>query len=210
MKKRLLPLIMFGVLSSTSAMAFDMNAMHLYASLEVGYGFNEDKQINNDDDDIKETNDEFDIGFKVGYGEDGGWKAEGKFSYIKFEDGIYDNRFRKYPLTMQDTNSDDFFEVSIVAIREFKTPVKNLYPFIRVGGGYGLMKVDHLEDDYVGEVSFHTGGGISYTATKAFSIASGVDYIHRRWSREHNLEDGYSLKIRQNTFRPYIALNYAF
>jgi len=210
MKKKLLPLLMFGVFGATSAMAYEINAMHMYASLETGYGFNKDKQINNDDDDITKTNDAYDIGLKVGYGADGGWKAEGKFSYIKFEDDIYNNRFSKYPLLMQDTNSDDFFEVSIVAIREFRIPVKNLYPFVRLGGGYGLMKVDNLEDDYVGEVSFHSGAGISFRATNHFSIAGGFDYIHRRWSREHNLEGGYSLKIRQNTFRPYIAFNYDF
>jgi len=210
MKKKLLPLVMLGVLSSTSAMAFDTNAMHMYAGLETGYNFNKDKQIDNDDNDKKATNDAYDIGFKFGMGFDGSWKAEGTFSYIKFEDNIYDNRINQYSLSMQDTNSDDFFEVNIAVIREFRIPVKNLYPFVKLGGGYGLMRVDHLEDKHVGEVSLHVGGGISYKAAKNIYVAGGVDYINRRWSREHNLDDGYSLKVRQNTFRPYIDINYAF
>ncbi|OHE17109.1 MAG: hypothetical protein A2540_01580 [Sulfurimonas sp. RIFOXYD2_FULL_37_8] len=190
--KILLSLLVSGLLSSAAM------ADGIYVGVEYGMASNE-TEVDDGSASYKGDNDYKDFKFKVGYGEDGGFKGQIGLSFISFDETVFD-----------DENSD-LIEVGFDVIKEFEV-TKNFYPFVKIGFGVGSMSVDGYEDSSIYEVSFNVGAGISFKATDNLYLIGGVDYVGRKWQ---DIEvAGYyvpsTITTTESGFKPYVGLNYKF
>ena len=187
MKKNLL-LAGFLVIAS-SAMA------DIYVGIDYGVNSNTDKAT--DDFSDSQKNKYNDFGIKIGGGRDGGWKGQLRLSRISYDKEIFDNTHK------------DLIEFGADTIKEFTLDsVKNFYPYVKLGFGYGSMNVDGYNKSSIAEFSFNIGVGVSYKAVEHFYIIAGADYVGRKWK---DIEVGYyTLSVTGSGIKPYIGVNYAF
>lgn len=144
-------------------------------------------------------NDYNDIKLKVGAGEDGGVKLQGRLSFISYDESIFD-----------DTNKD-YVEFGLDLIKEFEVN-KQFYPFIKGGMGVGSMDVEGYTEDSILAVSFNLGAGLSFKATDNISLLAGVDYVYRKW-QDIEYTYGWStvtVSTTDDALKPYIGVNFQF
>ena len=138
-----------------------------------------------------------DLSIKFGNGKDGSWKNQLRLSRISYDKTIFDNTHK----TLTEFGGD--------VIKEFTlNSVKNLYPYIKVGLGYGYMSIDGANKSSIAEVSFNAGVGISYKAKEHLYLITGMDYVGRKW--QDIARGTYTISITDSGVKPYIGLNYAF
>lgn len=166
--------------------------------IEYGIGSNE-TEMDNGSASVKIDNDCNDLKFKLGAGEDGGFKGQVTLSFISFDEAVFDGE------------NSDLIEIGFDVIKEFEI-TKSFYPFLKAGVGFGSMDVEGYEDSSIYEVSFNVGAGVSFKATDNFYLIGGVDYVGRKWQ---DIEvAGYyvpsTITTTESGFKPYVGLNYKF
>lgn len=141
---------------------------------------------------------------KIGFGTDGNWKMQFKYSQIAYELPIVHHTLSgSYVKT--DTKLSEF---GLDFIREFEV-AKNTYPFLKFGVGYGKIDVAGMQDSTLGEVSMNAGLGISYKVINHVYIDAGVDYVYRRWN-DIKTSAGYTLQTTGSGAKVYGGVNFGF
>lgn len=190
--KILLSMLVSGLLSGTAI------ADGVYVGVEYGIGSNE-TEIDYGSGSFKADNDYNDLKFKLGAGEDGGFKGQVTLSFISFDEAIFDGE------------NSDLIEIGFDVIKEFEV-TSSFYPFLKAGVGYGFMDVEGYEDSSIYEMSFNVGAGVSYKAVDNLYLIGGIDYIGRKW-QDIEVYGGWvptTISTTESGFKPYIGLNYKF
>ncbi len=164
---------------------------------------------------IEDANDYAGFTIKAGVGEDGGWKGQLRFSYITYDQPIFDS------------SHDKLLEFGADIIREFSiTKFPGFYPYIQAGVGFGWMDADNRQSSAdlnntsthsVNEFSYNIGTGILYKMVEHLYIVGGVSYIKRKWKDETcelQDKDGNNVTTKfsatDSGVQTYIGLNYSF
>lgn len=175
----------------------------IYVGLEYGQNFNKDKataSIGNISASLEQDNKYSDIGLRLGFGKDGNWKGQVKFSKITYDKVIFDSSHK------------DLYEFDFDAIKEFDLRddvfPKNLYPYVKAGIGYGWMTVTGYSDSSIKEYSLNAGVGLSYKVAEHFYMNGGVDYVYRNW--QDVLYGSVNVDVTGSGAKIYIGANYAF
>lgn len=191
MKKSLVlaSLLMIG---STAAMA------DIYVGVDYGANANDTKVDATNGNSATVSNKYSDFSFKVGAGTDGDWKRQLRLSRISYDKAIFDYTHK----TLIEFGGDVIKEFSLDS-------VKNLYPYLKLGIGFGSMSVDGYTDSSIAEISFKAGVGVSYKAVDHFYIVGGVDYVGRKW-QDIITYGAVTVTTTDGGVQPYIGVNYAF
>ena len=138
----------------------------------VDYLMNSTTQtISTNNNSLDKDNDSVGIKVKLGFESDTNLRMQ---VYLQKE--AYDTAIYTYS-----GGNGDLLEFGVDIIKGFEV-LPGLSPFIEVGAGYGMMSVDNLIDDYVGEFSLRAGGGVMYKIVPAFELVAGANYQYRKWS----------------------------
>lgn len=188
--------VMLAIMLASGLMAASEG---LYMGLEYGKASNSQTFILTDSYDSISAdidNDYSDVKIKIGNGADGGWKMQGTFSIIDYDQGIYD----------YDNNA--LYEIGFDFIKEFEV-APSVYPFLKVGFGGGQMETSMTIDDVMYRYNLNAGIGLSYKASEHFYLLIGADYIWGKWS-DVDLGYGLTLETKDRAFKPYVGVNYQF
>ncbi|MBU0721377.1 porin family protein [bacterium] len=188
MKNKILLGLLVGSLAMSSASA------DMYVGVEYGVASNTDKIESSSGGSAEQDNAYSDLKLKIGGGEDGGIKAQISLSMITYDKTIFDY-----------TNKD-LAELGVDIIKEFEV-TKDIYPFLKVGLGYGSMTVEGYAEDSIAEVSFNFGAGVSYKAMEHVYLIAGIDFIGRTWQ---DIQAVYTYSTTGSATKPYVGLNYQF
>jgi len=185
-------LILAGLLIASSSVMADT-----YIGLD--YAMNSNTTDDSGSVSLSVDNKYKDISIKIGGGKDGGWKGQTRLSRITYDKSIFDS------------SNKTLTELGFDVIKEFKfDSIKNFYPYLKAGFGYGYMKVDGYNQSAIAEVSYKLGLGISYKAVEHLYIVGGLDYVGRKWQEIESNYGSYSRSITDSGMQPYIGMNYAF
>ncbi len=165
----------------------------------VDYGANANTQKASGGSTVSRSNKYSDFSFKVGSGTDGDWKSQFRISSISYDKPIFDATHK----TLIEFGGDVIKEFTIDS-------VKNLYPYVKIGLGFGSMSVDGYSKSSIAEVSFNAGVGVSYKAIDHLYIIGGVDYVGRKWQDIQVDLAGDTVSVTDGGAQPYIGVNYAF
>lgn len=194
MKNKIIKGLLVGSILACSAFA------DVYVGVEYGQVGNTDElTADGGSTSVTQDNKYSDLGVKLGFGTDGDWKMQLRFSKIAYDKVIFDS-------THKDLN-----EFGLDIIKEFEVS-KNAYPFIKIGIGYGKMNVDGYSESSIGEVSVNGGVGISYKAIEHLYLVAGVDYVYRKWQDielTYNYTT-YTISTTGSGVKVYGGINYAF
>jgi hypothetical protein len=193
MKNKVMKTLVVSSLLASAAFA------DVYVGVDYGQVGNTDKATNSASNSITQTNAYGDLGVKVGFGTDGGWKSQLRVSKIDYDKAIFDSSHK------------DLTEVGFDILKEFEVS-KNFYPFIKLGMGYGWMNVDGYTKSSIAEVSMNGGVGLSYKAVEHLYLVAGVDYVYRKW-QDIEYTNGYTtdtISVTGSGAKIYAGVNYAF
>ena len=126
----------------------------------------------------------------IGTGEDGGLKGQLYYAMVSDDEGT----------------SEDLTEFGLDVIKEFEMS-KNLYPFIKLGLGYGTIEYEE-ESHTSTEISFNIGAGVSFKVVDHLYLIGGLDYTVRMWEDF----EVYTTTVSEtsNEVKPYVGINYQF
>ena len=194
MKNKIIKTLLLSGLLTSAAFA------DMYVGIDYGSASNTDS--------LKETPGYFsatqdnrygDLGIKIGFGTDGYWKTQFRFSQITYDKAIFDSTHQ------------DLREFDIDFIREFEIS-KNTYPFIKFGLGYGEMDVDGYSESSIGEASINAGVGLSFKVARHLYIIGGIDYVYRKWQdiAYNSSYTTYTDSVTGSSTKVYAGVNYKF
>lgn len=184
--------IVAAVMMTSALMA---NESGIYVGVDLGSANNTDK-MSVDGATSKNDNTYNEIKVKVGFEADEATKVQLTFSKIKYDEAVFVN-----------STGTTLYEGGIDLIKEFEI-TSSLYPFIKIGVGYGKMDSKHAVMDNVKEISSNIGAGVLYKLIGGISAEVGCDYVYRRWD---NVSDGsFTYETRGSAIKPYVGLNYEF
>lgn len=171
------------------------NESGIYVGVDVGSADNTDK-MSVEGATSKNDNQYNEVKVKVGFEADEATKVQLTFSKIEYDEKVFPN-----------STGTTLYEGGIDLIKEFEV-TSSLYPFIKIGIGYGKMDSKHAVMDNVKEISSNIGAGILYKLIGGVSAEVGCDYVYRRWD---NVSDGsFTYEMRGSAIKPYVGLNYEF
>ena len=171
------------------------NESGIYVGVDLGSANNTDK-MSVEGATSRNDNQYNEIKVKVGFEADEATKVQLTFSKIEYDEKVFPN-----------STGTTLYEGGIDLIKEFEV-TSSLYPFIKIGIGYGKMDSKHAVMDNVKEISSNIGAGILYKLIGGVSAEVGCDYVYRRWD---NVSDGtLTYETRGSAIKPYVGLNYEF
>ena len=184
--------IVAAVMMTSALMANDSG---IYVGVDVGSADNTDK-MTVEGATTKNDNKYKDLKIKVGFEADEATKVQLTFSKIEYDEAVF-----------YGSTGKTLYEGGIDLIKEFEI-TSSLYPFIKIGVGYGKMDSKHAVMDNVKEISSNIGAGVLYKLIGGISAEVGCDYVYRRWD---NVSDGsFTYETRGSAIKPYVGLNYEF
>lgn len=184
--------IVAAVMMTSALMA---NNSGIYVGIDVGSANNTDK-MSVEGATLKNGNIYNEIKVKVGFEADEATKVQLSFSKIGYDEAVF-----------YGSTGKTLYEGGIDLIKEFEI-TSSLYPFVKIGVGYGKMDSKHAVMGNVKEISSNIGAGVLYKLIGGVSAEVGCDYVYRRWD---NVSDGsFTYETRGSAIKPYVGLNYEF
>jgi Outer membrane protein beta-barrel domain len=183
--------IVLATLLATGLMAAESG---FYIGLDAGQANNTDKSTTQGTT-FKYKNNYSDVKFKLGI-EDEGTKFQVTFAKIDYQNGVF-----------YASEGNILYEVGIDVIKEFEvTP--SVYPFLKLGVGYGKMDTKRAAYGTINEISSNIGVGLSYKIVDHLYALAGVDYVYRHWN--DTSADSFTYVTRDSAIKPYVGVNYKF
>ncbi|HEX5329075.1 outer membrane beta-barrel protein [Sulfuricurvum sp.] len=184
--------IVFSLLLACGLMASETG---FYVGIDVGKANNSDKSTA-EGTNFKYSNDYKDIKLKLGLEADEVTNIQLTYTRITYDNGVF---YGSTGTTLQ--------EVGIDLIKEFEV-TSSIFPFLKIGLGYGKMDSEHSVMGSVNEMSSNIGAGLSVKLIDHVSAHVGADYVYRHWN---NVSDGsFVYETRGSAIKPYVGLNFEF
>lgn len=190
MKRKVVSLIFF--------LATSLTANSLYMGMDLALAGNTNKYTGGSSLTGTElTNDYSAMKLRVGYGEEADLKLQAYFSYIAYDEGIYD-----------DTN-EALYEFGAELIKEFAYD-EDFFPFVKGGLGFGFMGINGYTKDMATELGGNLGLGLRYKWDEDISVSTGVDMVFRQWDSVYSSTTGAQTNLQSDSTQFYVGLEYTF
>jgi len=191
MTKMLLASLALTTLFSTQALAEGSDLYVGFDIIQNSHTFTFEGNGNSSDADLDSSG----FKLKIGTVSDNGWRFQGYFENITYEETLFDN------------THDSLSEIGFDVIKGFEiTP--EFTPFLQGGLGYGWIDVDGYSEDSIAEFNLKIGVGVAYKIIPAFELIAGADLQFRSWQDIEVI--GTIIETSESTTKLYVGGNFHF
>jgi len=191
MKKMLLASLALTTLLSTQALAEGSNLYVGFDIIQDSHTFTFEGNGNSADADLDSAG----FKLKIGTVSDNGWRFQGYFENITYDETVFDS------------THDSLSEIGFDVIKGFEITPK-FTPFLQGGLGYGWMDVDGYSEDSISEFNLKIGLGVAYKIIPAFELIAGADLQFRSWQDIEVL--GTTIETTEANTKLYVGGNFHF
>ncbi len=187
------------VASLICLLAGNVLANELYFGADVAFSANTNKYTGPTDpsQNYDVGNDYTELKLQLGYGEEADVKIQGYFSYLAYDEGIYDS------------TNEGLYEFGAELIKEFAYD-EDIFPFVKAGFGFGFMGVNGYTKDMATEVGGNLGAGVRYKLDEDISLKGGLDLVFRQWDSVYANSTLKQTNLQTDSTKLYFGIEYTF